>query len=72
MINERYVLVTERIRGISSENLIGEPFCSFFARTASLLILLDDVYKLKSGGGLYKLSPDELKDLNGKLYEDIV
>ncbi|MBR5408007.1 MAG: aminopeptidase [Lachnospiraceae bacterium] len=71
MINERYVLVTERIRGISSENLIGEPFCSFFARTASLLILLDDVYKLKSSGGLYKLSMDELKDLNGKLYEDI-
>ena len=71
MINERYVLVTERIRGISSENLIGEPFCSFFARTASLLILLDDVYKLKSSGGLFKLSMDELKDLNGKLYDDI-
>ena len=71
MINERYVLVTERIRGISSENLIGEPFCSFSARTASLLILLDDVYKLKSSGGLFKLSMDELKDLNGKLYDDI-
>ena len=71
MINERYVLVTERIRGISSENLIGEPFCSFFARTASLLILLDEVYKLKSGGGLFKLTLDKLKDLNGKLYDDI-
>ncbi|MCR5357569.1 MAG: aminopeptidase [Lachnospiraceae bacterium] len=71
MVNVRYELVTERIREISSESLIGEPFCSFFASTASLLSLIDDAFNLKKSGKLYELSLDELKELNGRLYEDI-
>ncbi len=72
MINERYILVTQRINEIVSEKTIGEPFCSFFAKTASLLTLINEVYEKKADGTLVELGLDELKELNGRLYEDIV
>ena len=71
MVNIRYALVTDRIREIAGEIILGEPFCSYFAKTASFLVLIDEVYIKSTNGKLKELTFDELKDLNGKLYEDI-
>ncbi len=72
MFSERYELVSARIREIRDEKIIGEPFCSYFAGMASFLGLLDEVYDMAVSGRLREASLEELKDLNRRLYEDII
>ncbi len=72
MNSERYQLSIERIRGIYEEELIGEPFLSYFKKAASLLLLLREVSVLIEEGELCKLSMEELERLNRKLYADIL
>lgn len=69
---ERYQLSIERIRGIYEEELIGEPFLSYFKKAASLLLLLREVSVLIEENELCKLNMEELERLNQKLYADIL
>ncbi len=69
---ERYELSIKRIRGIYEEELIGEPFLSYFKKAASLLLLLREVSVLIEEGELWKLSMEELERLNQKLYADVL
>ncbi|MBR4719125.1 MAG: aminopeptidase [Lachnospiraceae bacterium] len=72
MVNIRYTLVTDRIREIAQENILGEPLRSYFAKGASFLILIDEVYIKCSNETLKGLALNELKELNRRLYEDIL
>lgn len=72
MVNIRYELVIDRIREIVNEQMLDEPFCSFFGKTASFLVMLDEVYINVREDRLRRLSLEELKELNRKLYEDIL
>lgn len=69
---ERYQLSVERIRGIYEEELIGEPFLSYFKKVASLLLLLREVSVLVEKDELCKLATEDLERLNQKLYADIL
>lgn len=72
MTDTRYELVTVRIREIKEEKAVGEPFCTFFSKAASFLVMLDDVYKKAAAGEIRTLGLNALKDLNTALYEDIL
>ena len=72
MESERYLLSTDRIRGIYEEETVREPFLSYFKKTAALLLLLREVVILKEENELCKLTIEELERLNHKLYADIL
>lgn len=72
MVNIRYRLATQRLREITTESILGEPFCSYFAKGASFLVLLDEVYIRVKSGQLKEMSLKEHKELNAKMYEDIL
>lgn len=72
MVNIRYELAIGRIKGIVDEKVLEEPFCSYFSKTASFLVFLDEVYIMCKTGRIRELKHDELKELNGRLYEDIL
>ena len=72
MKNLRYELVTERIKSIADERVLDEPFCSYFAKTASFLAMLDEVYIKWKNNELRSLSMEDLRELNRKLYTDIL
>jgi hypothetical protein len=71
MINTRYELVTNRIKEITGEQAVGEPFCTYFKKAASFLVMLDDIYKKVLGGALRMMDIEDLKSLNQTLYEEI-
>ncbi|HOO26835.1 MAG TPA: leucyl aminopeptidase, partial [Lachnospiraceae bacterium] len=72
MASERYQLSIDRIREILEEETVKEPFLSCFKKTASFFILLETVSELEEDGSLCKLSIEKLRDLNDRLYEDIL
>ncbi|MDC7291154.1 aminopeptidase [Blautia schinkii] len=65
---ERYTLAKERIMEIAGEDLVKEPFCDFFKRTADFLRKTMEVLDGKDNS----LSLEELKERNLALYEDIL
>ncbi|NLJ91011.1 MAG: aminopeptidase [Clostridiales bacterium] len=69
---ERYSLIIDRIKSIIEEETVEEPFRDYFKKTASFLILIDQVANLVKEDRLKDLSLEELQDLNYKLYEDIL
>lgn len=71
-IVERYSLIVERIKGIVDEESVKEPFLSFFRKEAEFIRLLDEVRNLTDNGKLRSLELGDLKELNKKLYEDIL
>lgn len=71
MVNIRYKLAADRIQEIAEERILGEPFCTYFAKGASFITLLDEVYIKQTNGSLKELQLNELKELNRKLYGDI-
>ncbi|MCR5507445.1 MAG: aminopeptidase [Lachnospiraceae bacterium] len=71
MRSERYELITERIKSITTEKTLKEPFCGYFADMALLLTELDRINRMKSDGSLSGLGIDELKAMNERLYSDI-
>ncbi len=69
---ERYSLVIDRIKSILDEETVEEPYRDFFRKTASFLILIDEVVNLVKEDKLKDLSLEELQNLNHRLYEDIL
>ncbi|MCR5603406.1 MAG: aminopeptidase [Lachnospiraceae bacterium] len=72
MTDTRYELVITRIKEIKDEKAVGEPFCTFFKRAASFLVMLDDIYKKAVNGEIRAMDLNALKDLNAALYEEIL
>ena len=69
---ERYSLVIDRIKSILDEETVEEPYRDFFRKTASFLILIDEVVNLVKEDKLKDLSLEELQNLNHRLYGDIL
>ncbi len=72
MIEERYELSMERIRGIAKETAVKEPFGTYFQKVSAFIGLLDEAYQSVTDGSLRKMDLDALKALNHRLYEDIL
>lgn len=71
MIEERYKLVTDRIRSIWEEPGLAEPFGSCFKGMAAFVLRLDEVYSRAREGRIRDMSLEALKSLNDDLYSDI-
>lgn len=72
MIEERYQLSEERIRGIGKEQTVAEPFRSFFVKTADFIGLVDAAYRDASSGKLYRMDLKALEEQNAALYADVL
>lgn len=72
VLEERYSLVTERIREISGEQLCEKEFQDYFDAMAAFVLLLDDTRRFLGEGGLEKASAEELQRRNHSLYADIL
>ena len=71
MIEERFKLVTDRIRSIWEEPGLAEPFGSCFKGMAAFVLRLDEVYSRAREGRIRDMSLEALKSLNDDLYSDI-
>ena len=71
MIEVRYELVTDRIKEIQEEQVVGEPFCTYFKKVASFLVYINEIFSLADEGNLRSLDETALREMNGRLYEDI-
>lgn len=72
MITERYNLSIGRIREIRTEQSVCEPFRAYFAKVAEFIVLLDETYKSVANGRLRAMNLNELKEMNRRLYEDVL
>ncbi|MRZ99730.1 leucyl aminopeptidase [Lactonifactor sp. BIOML-A3] len=72
MIDERYQLVTGRIREIPREESVPEPFREYFRKTAGFIGLTAQVLEKMLNGWAEIAAKKELKDWNDRLYEDIL
>ena len=72
MMNERYGLVTDRIRETLKEDALRGPLLSFFRRTSEFVVMLSDILDRTLSGGTDEVSTAALKSENHKLYEDIL
>lgn len=69
---ERYKLSKGRIKLILDEKTVDEPYRDYFEKTASFLLLIDEVVNLVNEDKLKDLPIEELEELNNRLYEDII
>ena len=69
---ERYDLAIERIRLMSREESVNEPYLSYFHHMASLALMVDKIAGLILQNSLLDLELDKQQGLNRALYEDII
>ncbi len=72
ILQERYGLVTERIRGIPKERLGHGELEAYFCFCAEFLMMIDDTVKFLERGGLETAPLEELQRRNHALYADIL
>ena len=72
IIEERYGLVTDRIREISEEHFGDEKLEAFFSSCAEFLLMIDDTVSFLAEGGVEKARIEELAERNRSLYADIL
>lgn len=71
-ITERYDLAMERILEIPSENRVEEPYRSYFNRMAAFAFEIENLARLQLREELDGFTLEELKQLNHRLYADIL
>lgn len=72
VLEERYGLVTERIRGIAEDTYDRKEFKDYFDRVAAFLLLLEDTRSFLEKGGLRTAPLEELQKRNHALYADVL
>ena len=71
VIDERYALAAERVRGIEENPEVPERLQDYFRRTASFIVMMTEVReKLKNG--YYDRHPQQWRASNRAMYEDIL
>ena len=71
-VAERYELACSRLAEIETEGLVGEPYRSYFEKTAAFLQKVTEEYRFVESGDLRRASIKELQTHNRALYEDIL
>lgn len=72
LAEERYKLVTERIRGICNEQMLSEKEQAYFNSVAGFICLVTDLFEDIKNGKLNNYSIEQHKHINEKLYSDIL
>ena len=67
-MEERFELAIERIEEILTEEILPQEYRRFFVSKAEFLLFVCEVYKMVCNEELCKLSLDELRSQNNKLY----
>lgn len=70
-VEERLLLYRERIRAISAENSVAEPFLEYFVKTADFIEKMYKLSEMIKSERDRSYSIEQLKQLNTSLYEDI-
>ena len=70
-VRERHELALERIRQIGEEETVREPYRLFFRSAAAFALLAEETYEQQAAGALQRLSLQELKRHNERLYADV-
>lgn len=71
-VRERYELSMERIGMIATEETVGEPYRSYFFRTAEFMMMIGDLYKTIENQELVNAEIQVQKQWNHRLYQDIL
>ena len=71
-VRERYELARERIALIPSEESVREPLRDYFVKMSEFIGKLTAAAELVLSGQLFRMSLQELQQLNRGLYEDIL
>jgi leucyl aminopeptidase (aminopeptidase T) len=71
-VSERFPLSIERIRAIKEEQVIKEPFCSYFSKVADFILATVSLQQLVATGEFKKLPLNQLKEWNQRLFDDIL
>ena len=71
LLEERYGLVSERIREIGQEQAFSEPLASYFSYCASFLEMLFGILDRTLSGATKDMDTSALSAENHRLYEDI-
>ena len=71
IFHERHDLTIERIRMIGTEQTAAEQFRPYFRHVAEFLLFVEEVRAMVEDGSWEKLSFEEMKEINHKLYADI-
>ncbi len=72
ILEERYALVTERIRKIAEEHFGNAALEDYFTSCADFLLMMDETRSFLEQGGLEKASMEELARRNREMYADIL
>lgn len=71
IINERYEIAIDRIKEISKENIVPQPYGDYFKNVAEFIITIDELNSLVKENKLEDYTLDQLEVLNDRLYYDI-
>lgn len=69
---ERYELSVERIQQIIEEETTAIPYREYFKKTASFLLNIERIRRIREDGTWERMSETERKEENRHLYEDIL
>ena len=72
MIEERYELALDRIRLMQTEDTVGEPYRDYFKKMAEFVLMLDELRDELLDGRYQKLTLEELRTWNRRLYQDVL
>jgi len=72
LIRERYDLSMARIRDFLTEETVPEVYRDYFKKVTELIIQCGEVLKAKKDGSLDKMTLEEGRALNQKLYADVL
>ncbi len=68
----RYTLAIERIRQIPEENLVKEPYRTYFGDTAGFILMMDDIHRKIISGEARDFTMAQWQQINYSMYEDIL
>lgn len=71
-LQERYELVTERVKELAVDAGDAKKYEDYFEKTAQYLVLLNTIVELANKGEIVALSESKGKEINTQLYADIL
>jgi len=71
-LQERYELVTERVKELANDASEAKKYADYFEKTAQYLVLLNKIVELAKNGEIVKMDESKGKEINQELYTDIL
>ena len=71
-MQERYELSFDRLQVILEEQVVPKEYQDFFRKESAYLLLIKDTMSLVNENRIQSMSEAELKELNDRLYEDLL